>query len=167
MFKQCRVNDHMQYFTHLCQNNKATFNCQNSNYFSKPMPVFCGLNLLKYSSLRYGSEANQQTCLRPGFWADLKATISYLRSPTNFSFSQEERSVPGGDPEETGGCRGKKKGNFFHRFLNSASSFPCLLSLLFSLPSPPPPLRFHTHTHTHTHTHFHQKFRQWCLNLHM
>lgn len=83
------------------------------------MPVFCMLNLLKYSSLRYGSEANQQACLWPGFELILKPPSPISEAPRTLASPKrkKERPVPGGDPEKTGGCRGKKKGNFSIGFL--------------------------------------------------
>lgn len=71
--------------------------------------VLKGLPLLTLLC-RHGSETNQQTCLWPGLWTDPKATISSLRSTTNFSFSKEERTLSWGDPEKAGGCRGEEKG---------------------------------------------------------
>ena len=65
------------------------------------------INIYTYDNMEV-KQINQRASGQ-AFELILKPTISHLRSSTNFSFSQEERPVPGGDPEKTGGCRGKKK----------------------------------------------------------
>lgn len=70
------------------------------------------LTILECSFLRHGGEADQQTRLWPGLRADPEAAVPHLGGPANLSVPEEERPVPGGDPEEAGGRGGEEKGNF-------------------------------------------------------
>lgn len=69
------------------------------------------LTILEHPFLRHGGEANQQACLWPGLRADPEAAVPHLRSPANLGVPEEERPVPGGDPEKAGGRGGEEKGN--------------------------------------------------------
>lgn len=64
--KPCRTENHTQHLFLFARITRL-LSIARTQISITPASLLCMLNILQYSFLRYGSEANQQTCLWPGF----------------------------------------------------------------------------------------------------